>query len=137
MWDVRRFVRLERIPGNRRVVVFFHFPDAGEREQDWWLVVESGKADLCRDDPGHELTVVVESSVRALTEVWVGDRLPDDVLRTREVRVTGPSRDAEALWEWLGTSAFAPTRRRALSRAGAPATRGRAPRTPAASSTRP
>ncbi len=137
MWDVRRFVRLERIPRDRRVVVFFHFPDAGEREQDWWLVVESGRADLCRDDPGHELTVLVESSVRALTEVWVGERLPDDVLRTREVRVTGPSRDAEALWGWLGTSAFAPTRRQAVSLARAPATRGRAPRTPAASSTRP
>ena len=70
-----------------------------------------GVADLCRDDPGHDLTLVVESSVRALTEVWTGDRLPDDVLRTREVRVVGPTRDAEAFWEWLGTSAFAPSRR--------------------------
>ena len=100
---------------------------AGRRRRD---------AELCRDDPGHDLTLVVESSVLALTEVWTGDRLPDEVVRSREVRVVGASRDAEAFWDWLGTSAFAPTRRRGLSGAGSP-TPARAGRTPAASSTRP
>ena len=116
MWDVRRFVRLDRVPSDRRVVVHFRFPDAKDREQDWWLVIESGRADLCRDDPGHDLTLLVDSSVRALTEVWTGERLPEDVLRSREVRVTGASRDAEAFWRWLGTSVFAPSRRRGLGR---------------------
>lgn len=116
MWDVRRFVRLDLFPADRRVVVQFHFPDARPREQDWWLVVESGTAELCRDDPGHDLTLVVESSVLALSEVWTGDRRPEEVVRSREVRVIGASRDAEAFWDWLGTSAFAPTRRRALAR---------------------
>lgn len=137
MWDVRRFVRVDKMPGDRRVVVFFHFADAREREREWWLVVESGDVELCRDDPGHELTLVVEASVRALTEVWTGDRLPDEVVRSREVRVIGATSDAEAFWEWLGTSAFAPSRRRALSRAGSPPTPAGASRRPAASSTRP
>jgi DNA-binding HxlR family transcriptional regulator len=136
MWDVRRFVRLDRVPDDRRVVVFFHFPDAGEREQDWWLVIESGRAQLCRDDPGHDLTLVVESSVLALTEVWIGDRLPDEVVRSHEVQVVGATRDAEAFWEWLGTSVFAPSRRRAFSRAATP-THDAAGRRPATSSTRP
>ena len=48
----------------------------------WWLVVENGSADLCRDDPGHELTLIVESSVRALTDVWTGEREPAEVLRS-------------------------------------------------------
>ncbi len=110
MWDVRRFVRLEEFPADRRTVLHFEFPDAGPREQNWWLVVEDGVADLCRDDPGHDLTLVVRSSVRALTEIWTGDTTPDVALRRREVLVTGARRDAEALWRWLGTSAFAPTR---------------------------
>ncbi len=116
MWDVRRFVRLDRFPADRRVVVQFHFPDARDREQDWWLVVEAGHADLCRDDPGHDLTLVVESSVAGLTGVWAGDRLPEEVVRSREVRIIGASQDADAFWGWLGTSAFAPSRRRALNR---------------------
>ncbi len=110
MWDVRRFVRLEQFPPDRRVVIHFHFPDAGPRETDWWLVVEDRVADLCRDDPGHDLTLEVRSSVRALTEVWTGDTTPDAVLRGRQLQVVGPSRDADRIWEWLGRSAFAGTR---------------------------
>ena len=109
MWDVRRFVRLEEFP-DQRVVIHFHFPDAGERERDWWLVVEDGVADLCRDDPGHDLTLQVRSTVRALTEVWTGDATPAEAVSGRHLHVIGPSRDAERFWDWLGRSAFAPTR---------------------------
>jgi DNA-binding HxlR family transcriptional regulator len=112
MWDVRRFVRLEEFPAGRRVVIHFHFPDAGPRERDWWLVVEDGVADLCRDDPGHELCLAVRSTVRALTDVWTGDATPEEVVRARQLQVAGPDCDAERLWTWLGRSAFAETRRR-------------------------
>jgi DNA-binding HxlR family transcriptional regulator len=109
MWDVRRFVRLETFP-SRPVIIQFKFRDARSGEQAWWLVVEEGVADLCRDDPGRELTLVVDSSVRALTEVWAGDRTPREVLESRELRVDGAAQDAQNLWRWLGTSAFAGTR---------------------------
>ena len=109
MWDIRRFVRLDEFPP-RRVVIHFDLRDARERERQWWLVVENGTADLCRDDPGHELTLDVESSVRALTEIWSGDRTPATACEGGEVRVRGPKGDAKSLWRWLGTSAFATTR---------------------------
>ena len=115
MWDVRRFARVDEFPQDRRVVLQFVFPDARPREREWWLVVEDRVADLCRDDPGHDVTLVIESSVRALTEVWTGDATGDEVVGARLVRVMGVQRDAEALWRWLGTSAFAPTRRAALT----------------------
>jgi len=110
MWDIRRFARVEEFPAQRRVVIHFEFPDARTREQNWWLVVEDGEADLCRDDPGHELAVQVRSTVRALTEVWTGDRTPEQAVRSRELELVGPQRDTDALWRWLGTSGFAPTR---------------------------
>jgi DNA-binding HxlR family transcriptional regulator len=113
MWDIRRFVHIEMFPP-RSVVIHFRFRDARSGEQAWWLVVEQGVADLCRDDPGRELTLVVDSSVRALTEVWTGDRTPKDVLQSRELRVDGAVQDAENLWRWLGTSAFAGSRRAAV-----------------------
>ena len=110
MWDVRRFVRLEEFP-DHRVVLQFSFPDARPRERVWWLVVEDGVADLCRDDPGHELTLLVTSSVRALTEVWTGALEAPAALRSGDITVVGATRDREALWRWLGCSAFAETRR--------------------------
>ena len=110
MWDIRRFARIEAFPRDRRVVIHFRFTGARTGERLWWLVVEHGSADLCRDDPGHELTLVVDCTVLALTQVWTGDRDPNDVLRSLEVKVTGAARDVRALWGWLGCSAFAPTR---------------------------
>ena len=91
-------------------MIHFRFTDARAGERRWWLVVENGSADLCRDDPGHELTLVVESTVLALTEIWTGDRDADEAVAKRAVRVRGAARDVNALWRWLGRSAFAETR---------------------------
>jgi putative sterol carrier protein len=101
------------------VVIHFQFRDARVRESAWWLVVEDGVADLCRDDPGREVTLVVDASVRALTEVWAGDCTPEQALKSRAIRVDGAKRDAKDLWRWLGTSVFAPTRRAAVRRSTA------------------
>jgi DNA-binding HxlR family transcriptional regulator len=109
MWDIRRFVRLEEFP-QERVVILFDLYDAQPRERHWWLVVEDKVADLCRDDPGHVPTLQLESTVRALTEIWSGDTTPTEAARAKEIRVLGAKRDAESLWRWLGTSAFAGTR---------------------------
>ena len=110
MWDIRRFARRELFPPERRIVVQFRFADARQGERSWWLVFDKGEIDLCRDDPGHEVTLIVESSVRALTEIWTGDRQPEQALSRHEVRVLGRPRDARNIWRWLGASAFAPTR---------------------------
>jgi len=112
MWDIRRSVHIAEFPSSP-VVIHFKFRDARRGEGVWWLMVEDGVADLCRDDPGREPTLIVDSTVRALTEVWMGDRTPTDALQSRELRVIGPERDAKNLWRWLGASAFAPTRREA------------------------
>ena len=110
MWDIRRFVRLEEFPPSRRVVIHFEFRDARPRERQWWLVVQDGVADLCRDDPGHELTLIVEATVRALTEIWTGDAEASGEVAAGRVRVVGAEGDARRLWQWLGRSVFAPSR---------------------------
>ncbi len=116
MWDVRRFVRVDEFPAEP-VIVEFRFRDARAGERRWWLVVEEGAADLCRDDPGRDVTVVVDATVRALTEVWTGDRTAEQAMRAREIRLEGTRRDKGRLWCWLGSSAFAPTRRATLETA--------------------
>lgn len=110
MWDIRRFAQIDQFPTNRRVMIHFHFRDAGPRERRWWLVVENGEVDLCRDDPGHELTLIVESTVRALTEIWTGDSNPKAEVAAGHLRVTGTGCDARNLWRWLGRSMFAASR---------------------------
>jgi DNA-binding HxlR family transcriptional regulator len=110
MWDIRRFAQLDNFPAGERVVIHFQFTDAPRGERLWWLVVENRTADLCRDDPGHEVSVVVESTVRALTEVWTGDSDPEKEIQAGQLNVLGAGRRGQTLWRWLGRSMFAPTR---------------------------
>jgi DNA-binding HxlR family transcriptional regulator len=131
MWDIRRFAHRELFP-RERTVIQFQFSDARAGERRWWLVAKDGDIDLCRDDPGHEVTLIVDSTVRGLTEIWSGDRTPEEVVRAREVRVLGNARDARSLWRWIGVSGFAPTRREAiLNRPATGAAARREPSTPA------
>jgi len=109
MWDIRRFARIDRFPAGC-TVIHFAFRDARRGERRWWLVVDDGEADLCRDDPGRELTVVVDTTVRALTEVWTGDSDPAVEIGAGNLRVDGAGRDGGGLWTWLGRSMFASTR---------------------------
>jgi DNA-binding HxlR family transcriptional regulator len=111
MWDIRRFARVEEFPKGRRTVVQFRIRDARPRERAWWLVIEKGDVELCRDDPGHELDVVVESTLRALTEIWTGDSDPQKEIAAGHLRVDGGGRGGASLWRWLGRSMFAPSRR--------------------------
>ena len=109
MWDIRRFARLDEFPDDR-TIVHFRFRDAPAPERLWWLVVQDHSADLCRDDPGHDPTVIVDSTVRALTEVWTGDSDAADEIRAGTLTVQGAGPQGRQLWRWLGRSMFAPTR---------------------------
>jgi DNA-binding HxlR family transcriptional regulator len=113
MWDIRRFARMDEFPKDKRVVIHFRFTDAPAREREWWLVVENATTDLCRDDPGHEVDVVVESTVRALTEIWTGDSEPATEISAGKLKVAGAGPNGGKLWRWLGRSLFAPSRRAA------------------------
>lgn len=110
MWDIRRFARLEEFPRGERTVVHFRFSDAPAAERQWWLVVDHHEADLCRDDPGHDISVLVDSTVRALTEIWTGDSDPAQAIQAGDLTVQGAGHNGQRLWRWLGRSLFAPTR---------------------------
>ncbi len=110
MWDIRRFIRVEECPEGRCLVIHFRFTDAPSGERTWWLVVNDGEVDLCREDPGRDVTLIVESTLRTLTEVWTGDRQAEEATGARAIRVVGAPADARDLWRWLGRSAFAETR---------------------------
>ena len=111
MWDIRRFVRLDEFPPDGRVVIHFRFTDARVGERAWWLVVDRRSTDLCRDDPGHEVDMEVECTVRALTEIWTGDTQPRAELAAGRLAVRGAGPGGARLWRYLGRSMFAPSRR--------------------------
>jgi DNA-binding HxlR family transcriptional regulator len=106
MWDMRRSLRLDRLP-SERVVTFFRYRDAEEGKRAWWMVAEEEGADLCFTDPGFPIDLNVDAEAQAMAEVWVGQLELGAAMRSRRVRVSGPEHLVRSLPEWLGLSSFA------------------------------
>lgn len=111
MWDMRRNLSPDPLPP-RRCTIQFLYPELPEAKRDWWLVVESGAVDLCNFDPGFEVDLLVTSSLKTMTAIWMGLTRLDAELRTGQVQLDGDPAIARAMQVWLKLSVFAPTERR-------------------------
>jgi DNA-binding HxlR family transcriptional regulator len=105
MWDVRRSLRLDRLPEDR-IVTFFRYRDAEDDRRAWWLVAEPSGADLCFTDPGHSIDLQVDAEARAMAEVWVGKPDLGAALRAKRIKVKGPELLVRSMPDWLGLSTF-------------------------------
>jgi DNA-binding HxlR family transcriptional regulator len=106
MWDMRRRLDPEPLPRSRSTIQF-HFPEAKTGQQNWWLVIENGKVDLCGFDPGFDINLHVSGSVKALTAIWLGLSSVKTEISRGELELTGEKHVAAAMQQWLGLSAFA------------------------------
>lgn len=119
MWDLRRRVRLERLP-SQRVVVQFDFSDAPPKQAQWWLVLDH-EADVCLIHPGFAVDVRVATDVETMTRIWLGDLSFASALGSGALWMGGPPDLRRALPEWLALSVFADVDRPARSqRPGGP-----------------
>jgi DNA-binding HxlR family transcriptional regulator len=100
MWDMRRMLRPGGLaPG--RTVVEFRFTRAPVGRSGYWLVVDDA-VDLCLVDPGHPVDLWVRAELRALTEVWMGDRTMHDAIADGTIELCGPRRLTRRFPEWVG-----------------------------------
>ncbi|WP_454085007.1 winged helix-turn-helix transcriptional regulator [Georgenia sp. Marseille-Q6866] len=100
-WDMRRTIPVEAWPRTRTVLAF-HLTDLPPGAAAWWLVVAGDEVDVCDYDPGFDVTVDVETSLRTLVELWRADTSWERALGSGAVRLTGPSDARRAVPGWLG-----------------------------------
>jgi DNA-binding HxlR family transcriptional regulator len=106
MWDMQRRLHKEKLPQDRRVVLF-RFSDARKGERRFWLCVSADVVDVCYTNPGFEVDLTVDTDVRTLTEVWVGKRQLRQCIRERSVQLDGDKGLKQAFPDWLQLSMFA------------------------------
>ena len=100
MWDMRRTVDANQFP-QRRIVIQFLYPDAPKGSRDWWLISETSEVELCLSDPGYEVDVFIESSLEAMTAVWIREVPFQDAVRKRDITVKGDPKLTSKLQDWL------------------------------------
>lgn len=109
MWSVRRRIDRARLP-DQRVVVCFRFggiPRGYRGPTVFWLMLEKTAVDICVEDPGIDVDVVVDADLGVMTSVWLGDMAFEQALRSAGIRLMGPRRLTAALPTWLKLSHFA------------------------------
>lgn len=110
MWDVHRNIDTDAMPV-ARTVLHFRFRDVDPGARAWWIVVHAGEVDVCETDPGFDVDVTIESTLRGLTRLWRGDLDWSASLRSGDVVLHGPSALQDGVRRWLKLSPLAPTPR--------------------------
>ena len=103
MWDMRRSVDPEQFPKNR-VVVQFEYPDAPDGARKWWLISEEGQIDLCLNDPGYDVDLMIESSLETMTAVWTCQKKFQKAVDSGMIKVMGDTQLKRKLPDWLRSS---------------------------------
>lgn len=111
MWDMRRSVDPRAFPDRRCTIQFLYHGLPKEKER-YWLVVEKGEADLCWVDPGFDVDLLVQGSLRAMTSVWMGFSTMAQELDQGTLSVDGDPQLHRSMHQWLGFSPFARVARR-------------------------
>jgi len=106
MWDIRRNLNPQPLPP-RRCTIQFQYPELPDSRQNWWLVVDSGSVDLCNFDPGFEIDLLLRSSLRTMTAIWMGVAKTHREIDEGNLELTGDPSIAGAIQKWLSLSPFA------------------------------
>jgi len=106
LWDIRRGVKPEALPP-ARIAVRFNFSDQPASKRSWWLVCDRGEVDICPTDPGFEVDLYVDTDLRTMTRLWMGDVPVKTAIGSRAVVLSGRRELRQNFEQWLGLSAFA------------------------------
>jgi len=110
MWDLRRNLDPRRLP-ERPTVVMFWFRDLSGKRSRYWLKVERPEIELCLTDPGVDVELTVETTLRTMVDVWMGDRDVGDAVGVGQIALKGPPELTRTFPTWLLLSPFAKVER--------------------------
>jgi DNA-binding HxlR family transcriptional regulator len=110
MWDLRRHLDLERLP-ERSTVVMFWYRDVPAKRSRYWLRIERPEVELCLTNPGFAVELTVETTIRTMADVWLGNRDLREALRAGAIELQGTPGLVRAFPSWLLLSPFAKVER--------------------------
>jgi DNA-binding HxlR family transcriptional regulator len=99
MWDIRRRINRDALPGGQGVIRF-SFPEL-KSYRDWWVVVDEEGADLCTKNPGKDVDLHVVSNPRTLIEIWMGDTTLGHAKSSGKLQLVGSSLYSRTMKNWF------------------------------------
>lgn len=110
MWDMKRRIRPQFLPPDG-CVIHVRFTDLKKQERNWWMEVHDGTVELRNAVPkGKEVDLLVESDLRTLTGMWLGDITLRTALAQRRLMLKGRPLLIRAIEDWLPLADYANVR---------------------------
>ena len=95
-----RSIEPEHIIGNE-AVISIHFQDLDELSR-WWIVVEGKTVDLCLHDPKKEINIWINSDLKTMVSLWMGDESFKKAIRENRLKLIGDRILVKTIEDWMG-----------------------------------
>lgn len=106
MWDAHRRIDTSCFTAERSVLRF-EFVDYPSKLRLWWLVITGDDVDICLKDPGHEVTLYIQSTLKTMTQIWMGDLSVARAKREKLLHLKGDTAISNSMSSWIGCSSLA------------------------------
>jgi DNA-binding HxlR family transcriptional regulator len=113
MADIRRRIDPSRLPGGRTVLKLT-YTDL-DNFAEWWVKISDRNVELCLDDPGDEVDVYFTTTLRTMTEVWMGDLSLKKAQADGRLKIVGPSILLRNIHSWFPLYLYADIRPKQLN----------------------
>ena len=101
MWNMRRQIDTSKLPA-RRNVIRFNFSDATSPASTYWVITKPNEdVELCASDPGFDVDLFVETSVRVFTGVYLGRMNYARELENGSLFLSGDQRLVRTFRDWM------------------------------------
>jgi DNA-binding HxlR family transcriptional regulator len=109
MWFAHSHLDLKVLP--KSATLLFRFPNERPSKRRYWLLVRRGKVEICLTDPGYDVDLTIESDVRTLASIYLGDLECGTAIRCGTIVLEGKSELIRSFPRWCPRSAFADVER--------------------------
>jgi DNA-binding HxlR family transcriptional regulator len=109
MREVQRRLQTEHLRDGE-IVICLIFEEL-TAHKTWWLIVDGDLVDLCTEDPGKDIDIFINSSVRTIVHVWQGDLEIRSALRNGSVKAHGSRHLIRTMPNWFGVCLYKEIRR--------------------------
>ena len=104
MLYLERSIAADVLP-DAEITLSFFFRDL-KKQPRWWLLVDRERTEVCVKDPGRDIDVYFTSTVKAMTDVWLGHRSYANAIRAGDLKVTGLNPLVRTVGSWLRCTEF-------------------------------
>ena len=109
MRELQRRLSTEYLPNGETVICLIF--DELATHKTWWLLVDDDVVDLCTENPGKDVDLYINSSVRTIVEVWEGDLDIRKALRNGSIKAHGLRQLIRTMPDWFGVCLYKEIRR--------------------------